>query len=288
MAPWLRRKSGEVLLVALFCISPAFAQASLECDNNCQQSKTFQPALICSADMSCFTFNEQGVAPTTAPFVYDLGPIVTAPSGGFRALVGANMGSSFGNLFFGPSVALEWPITRHFELDLKDNFSPIEQHIALGNGWANQVYAGGIGWITQSVGVNGNVEYSNYKVSISKHAEYAAGGITYRTAKPGIPMRFTFDYLTQLQNGIDATGTESAHLKAGQFNLDMRVACHLNFCFRLSFDFKIGHVLTQGNPQCDGTYGPTTCPRSGASSGAFSSILSMEFPRRRATEANAF
>lgn len=272
----LRRKSGEVLLLALFCISPAIAQVT--------------PVLICAEDMSCVTFAE-----TPKPEVDTTpSPIVTAPSGGIRALVGANMGDSFGNLFFGPSVALEWPITRHFELDLKDNFSPIEQHIALGNGWANQVYAGGIGWITKSVGVNGNVEYSNYRVSISKHATYANGGVTFRTARPGIPMRFTFDYVRQFNNGIDATGTESAHLNAGDFNLDMRVACHLNFCFRLSFDFKIGHVLTQSNPQCDGTFGVTggpnggPCPRTGASSGAFSSILSMEFPRRKATEANAF
>jgi hypothetical protein len=210
-------------------------------------------------------------------------------STGIRILTGIGAGSSFGNLYFGPSLAIELPVADRIELDASDAFQPIEQHIALGNGWGNQVKAGGIVWMTPSIGINGSAEYSNYKVSISKHAEYMATGLTYRKAIDQIPMRYTFDYIRQFNNGIDSIGTESAHLQAGQFNLDMRVACHLDFCVRLAFDFKIGHVLTQSNPLCDGTFaGPVTCPRTSASSGAFSTIIALEFPRRRSNETEAF
>lgn len=216
-------------------------------------------------------------------------PIVTAPSGGTRILVGAQTGSSFGNLFAGVLVAVEQPVTRHFELDLKDVYSPVEQHIALGNGWANQASAGGIVWLTKSVGVNADVEYSNYRVSISKHAEYASGGVVLRKSIQYLPIRFTFDYIRQFDNGIDRTGTESAHLQAGGFNMDMRVKCAGPFCYRVAFDFKVGHVLAQSNPACDGTFsGPVTCARTGASSGAFTGSLAVEWPRRRATETKAF
>lgn len=285
MANGLRRRSGEGLLAFFLCISAAHAQ----------NSRSVQPVLICSPDSSCITFND--FAGTDASGLFGTRPsgdyadiIVSAPSGGLRVLIGANGGSSFGNLFLGPSVALEWPITRHLELDLKDNFSPVEEHIALGSGWANQVYAGGIVWLTQSVGVNGNVEHSQYRVSINKSAEYAAAGITLRKNIQGLPTRFSFDFVREFNNGIDATGTESAHLKAGQFNLDMRIGCAGPVCYRTTFDYKVGRVLTQSNPVCDGSYGgqPVTCPRTGASSGAFGATVAVEFPRRRAIEGLAF
>lgn len=236
--------------------------------------------------MSCVTFDE-----TPKP-VYDTtsdSPIITAPSGGIRLLVGASTGSSFGNLFLGPAVAVEWPVNRHLELDVRDEFDPLEEHIALGTGWANQVQGGGIVWLSRSIGANGYVEHSQYHVSISKHAEYAAGGIVVRHAYSGMPVRFTFNYLQQWNNGIDAGGTESSHLRAGQFNLDMRVDHTGPVSYRVAFDFKVGHVLTQSNPFCDGSYGGSiTCPRGGASSGAFSGTVSVEWPRRRATEQLAF
>lgn len=207
-----------------------------------------------------------------------------------RILAGGQAGSSFGNLYAGVLVAVEQPIGRRFELDARDVFAPVEQHIALGNGWANQTFAGGIVWLTRSIGVNGSAEYSSYHVSIAKHAEYAFGGIVWRKSiQQSMPVRFTFDYLRQLHNGIDATGTESAHLQGGQFNMDMRVKCAGPFCYRVAFDFKVGRVLTQSNPVCDGAFGgPVTCARTAASSGAFTGSLAVEFPRRRATETDAF
>jgi hypothetical protein len=212
--------------------------------------------------------------------------------------LGAYGGSSFSNLFVGPSFALEVPATKHFEFDLKDTFSPIEQHIALGKGYANQVNAGGIVWLNKSIGLDGSAEYSYYHVSIAKYGEYARGGVVLRKSIQGMPMRYTFNYVREFHNGIfpnNATGTETPHLQAGEFDLDMRVKCAGPFCYRLQFDFMVGHVLTQGNPLCDGTLGNTggngpngSCPRGSATSGSFTGGLYLEWPRHRDTESNAF
>ena len=211
-----------------------------------------------------------------------------------RVLVGTGGGSSFGNLFMGVSGALEVPVKSRFELDLGDIFSPLEQHIDLGVGWANAASAGGIVWITKAVGLGGGTTYSNYHVSINKASEYGFGGLTYRKVVQGMPIRFTFNYVRQLNNGISSNGTETDHLQAGEFGLDMRVRCAGLVCFRLNFDYEVGRVLTQGNPVCDGTYGVTggpnggPCPRTGASSGTFTAGFFTEFPRRKNTEHEAF
>ena len=214
-----------------------------------------------------------------------------------RVLAGVSGGSSFGNLYVGPSIALEVPIGKHFELDLGDDFAPVEQHVKLGSGWANTSQAGGIVWLNKSIGLNAGVDYSHYHVSISKSGEFARGGMIIRKSYDGMPLRLTFDYIREFNNGIfpnNISGTESAHLQAGEFDMDMRVSCYGPACYRLKFGFEVGHVLTQSNPVCDGTFGVTgglnggPCYRTGASSGSFTAALSFEFPRRRATEHDAF
>jgi hypothetical protein len=225
-------------------------------------------------------------------------PKVNAQVSTTRILVGGMGGSSFGNLFIGPSVAIEVPLTKHVEVRAENDFAPVEQHIKLGSGWANDVSAGGIIWLTKSIGLNGGAEHSQYHVSIAKSGEYARGGLTVRKSYQGWPLRLTFDYVREFNNGIfprTLSGTESARLQAGEFDLDMRVKCWGPACYRLKFGFMIGHVLTQSNPICDGTFGITggngpngTCYRTGASSGSFTTSLLFEFPRRRATEADAF
>lgn len=210
-----------------------------------------------------------------------------------RVLIGTGVSNGFSNLAVSVDTAVEVPITHHFELDLRDSFAPFEQHTALGSGWANQAKAGNIVWLTKSFGLNGAAELSQYSVSISKKGEYAFMGATVRTAR-AMPMRLTFDYVREFNNGISSNGTESSRLQAGEFNLDMRVGCAGFACYRLAFDFMIGRVLTQGNPICDGTFGVTggpgggLCPRIAASSGKFGGVLSMEFPRRRKHEEEAF
>jgi hypothetical protein len=261
-------------------------------ENDTVEIRPVEPVLVCSPDMSCVAFNDTvRPVPDTTP---DSSPIVTAPSGGARFLIGAQTGSSFGNLFAGILAGVELPVTRHLELDLHDTFSPVEQHVPYGNGTANQVIGGGIVWINRSVGLNGQMEYSSYRVAgLSKAGDYVLTGITLRKTANAMPLRLSFDYLREVNNGI-SQGTESPRLQGGQFNLDMRVACHLAFCVRVQFDFKVGRVLQQSNPVCDGTYGITggpgggPCYRTAASSGAFTGAVLFEFPRRRATEQLAF
>lgn len=219
-----------------------------------------------------------------------LGLLLAMPlSAQTRVLAGAEAGSSFGNLFAGPSIALEQPIP-HAELDAADTFSPAEQHIALGSGWANTVTVGGIGWVTKDVGLFGSYDYSQYHVTlVDKGADYGIGGLVLRRTAGTMPYRLTFGYVQQLNTAISSDGTEAAFLKAGSFKLDMRVKCAGPACYRLMFNFQVGHVLTQSNPVCDGTFGgPVTCARTGASSGTFVVGLYVEFPRRRATEEQPF
>jgi len=221
-------------------------------------------------------------------------PAGAGAQNGARLLVGVDTGSSFGNLFASIAVKLELPITRNFELDLRDNFAPIEQHLQYGDGIANQAEGGGIVWLSRSVGLNGQLERSQYHVSkLSKMADYGSAGVTFRRAVSSMPMRFSFDYERELGAGI-SQGIESSRLQAGAFDLDMRVACHGMACFRVEFNFEVGHVLQQGNPVCDGTFGITggpgngPCPRAGAISGAFTGAVMAEWPRRRSVEQLAF
>lgn len=197
--------------------------------------------------------------------------------------IGIQAGSSFGNLFLGPTLGLQSTFAKHYEFDLSDTFSPLESHIALGNGWANHLEGSGIGWITKGFGIDGGVSYSNYKTSIYKSAEYGHGGVVLQHNYQGTDVRYTLNYIREFHNGISADGAESDHLQGGDFGLQVRTGCSKHFCYRTDFDFQVGHVLTQGNPVCDGTYGliggPNggPCPRTGAWAGAFTGAFMIEF-----------
>ena len=102
-----------------------------------------------------------------------------------QAIVAAGVqgGSSFGNYFLGASSLALVPITRHFEIDAQDTFSPVEIHTALGSGWSNTATAGGILWVRHGVGIDGGGSLSNYSVAhASKIQEFGHGGLTLRTA----------------------------------------------------------------------------------------------------------
>jgi hypothetical protein len=212
-----------------------------------------------------------------------------------RFLVGSIVGSSFGNELFGVTTGVEIPFARRYELDLVDTFSPFENHVALGSGRANKASAGGHFWLTKGFGLNGSTEYSSYTVtSASKGADYAFIGVTWRKIAWGNPARFSLDYIREFKNGISANGTESAHLQGGDFSAVFRLGCSTLFCSRVVLDIQAGHVLTQGNPVCDGTYGNTggpndgPCPRGGAwSVGSMGGIV-FEFPRHRGYEDTPF
>jgi hypothetical protein len=212
-----------------------------------------------------------------------------------RVLVGVAGGQAFDNSSLGVTAGLEIPFAKHYELDLKDTFSPFESHVALGGGRANIASAGGIIWFSPAWGITGRVEDSNYNVTkVTKDADYAFGGVVYRGLTLGLPARFTFSYLRQFNNGITPTGLESSHLQGGDVGFTVRLGCLGAVCVRTSEDFVFGRVLTQSNPVCDGTFGVTggpgggPCPRTAAFGGGMTASVSIEFPRHRGNEYDVF
>jgi hypothetical protein len=212
-----------------------------------------------------------------------------------RFLLGAEGGDSFDNYNFGISGGVEIPFAKHFELDLKDTFSPIESHVSLGSGRANITTAGGHIWFSKSWGLVGQAEDSMYDVTkVSKDADYASGGLAYRGIIGGAPTRLSFEYIQQFNNGIAPTGVETSHLMGADIGFTMRFGCLGAFCVRNSEDFQFGRVLTQGNPVCDGTFGVTggpnggPCPRTAAFGGGVSGSIVLEFPRHRGHEKDVF
>jgi hypothetical protein len=212
-----------------------------------------------------------------------------------RWLLGVSGGDNFDNYSFGVQGGVEIPFAKRYELDLKDTFSPIETHVSLGSGRANATSAGGYIWVSKSWGLNGRVEDSMYDVTkVSKDADYAFGGLTYRALIGGFPSRLSFDYIQQFNNGIAPSGVETSHLQGADFSFTTRFGCVGPTCVRISEDFDFGRVLTQGNPVCDGTYGVTggpnggPCPRQGALGGGVSASVVLEFPRHRGHENDVF
>jgi hypothetical protein len=183
-------------------------------------------------------------------------------------LLGASGGESFGNLSLGPMIEVELPLAHHFEWDVRDTFSPLESHIALGHGWANQAEAGGIVWIEKSFGVDGLLTDSTYDVPrLVKSNTYTKMGASFRSAYGGVPLRIFLNYVREVSPPV-SHGVESSHLNAGNFRAEATIACSKHFCYRTVLDMSVGHILEQGNPECDGTWGATTCRRRGQISGS--------------------
>ena len=207
-----------------------------------------------------------------------------------RVLVGGAGAIAWDNQSAGATFGLEVPFLKRYELDLKDTFSPFETHVALGGGYANLTSAGGHIWLTKSFGFNGKVERTGYSVTdVSKVADYAFGGLTYRTLALGTPTRFSFDFIGQFNNGVTPSGVETSHLQGFAFIIENRLGCVGPFCIRLDNEMSGGRVLEQGDPYCDGSIGPQTCGNRTASfGGGFSGSLTLEFPRHKATENQPF
>jgi len=212
-----------------------------------------------------------------------------------RFFVGGQGADSFDNYSAGVSAGAEIPFLKHYEFDLKDTFSPVESHVSLGAGRANIIQAGGFIWLSKSFGFTGSAEDSMYDVTkVTKDADYARGGFAYRGIVGGLPARFTFQYIRQFNNGITPSGLESSHLQGGDIGYTMRFGCIGAVCVRNSENFVFGRVLTQGNPQCDGTYGVTggpnggACPRTAAFGGGVTASVVLEFPRHRGHEKDVF
>lgn len=214
----------------------------------------------------------------------------TTASAQTRLQVGIGGAEAFNNSSIGVTASIEVPFAKRYELDLKDTFSPFESKVALGGGRANTSRATGLVFLTDSIGLTGAVEDSNYNVTlVTKDADYAFGGLVYRGIVGGLPARFTFQYIRQFNNGITPSGLESSHLQGGDVGYTMRFGCLGAVCIRTSEDIVFGRVLTQSNPVCDGSFpGPVTCPRTPALGGGFTASITAEFPRHRGHEYDKF
>jgi hypothetical protein len=257
------------------------------------------------------------VAPGTQPI---LPAVQTTPiyDDHSRFLIGMHGGGDLGNYFASLDMGIEVPFAKRFELDISDGFSPVfkvynvvipfESHVNLGAGSANITTVGGIIWITpgKSVGLSGSTDYSTYSTNIHKGSYYAHGGLTWRKVAWGIPTRFTFGYFRQFNNGIacgtvaacalpGANGTETDHVQGGEFGFTSRMGAVGPTVIRMTFSTNVAHLLTQGNPVCDSTFGVTggngpngSCPRTGTVSGGASMGISFEFLRHKNHENEVF
>jgi len=248
--------------------------------------------------------------PTPTPtktVVYD----PTAYDNHTRFLLGMNGGGDFGNLFLSFNAGLEVPIGNRLEIDLGDGFSPVfhvdgitipfESHINLGTGSANIASGGAIIWVSpgKSLGLSGTVDYSAYSTSIHKGGYYVHSDLVWRKVAWQMPTRFSFGYFQQFQNGIacgniaacslpGANGTETNHVKGGEFGMVTRMGAIGPTVIRMTFSTNVGHLLTQGNQFCDGTLGiyVPSCKRGSAVSGGATMGVMFEFPRHRGLEYN--
>ena len=205
-----------------------------------------------------------------------------------RFIVGATGVAAFDNYSGGVTAGIEYPFLKHFELDLKDTFSPIEGHVALGTGRANNTTAGGFVWVNQKFGFNGQATDSMYDVTkVSKDGNYWFGGLALRTNLGGMPVRFTFDYVRQFNNGISPTGVETSHLQGGDIGFTNIFGCTKHMCVRTTEDLIFGAVREQGNQACDGS-SPIVAPnvycgpRTLALSGGATASIQFVFGKGRA------
>lgn len=196
-------------------------------------------------------------------------------------LVGVEGGQTYDNSFIGPSLRIEVPFAKHYEFQLQDSFEPLEAHTALGEGHANQARFTGIAWFTPTWGFEAATEFSNYSVTeVSKGAYYALGGPVARLSLYGYPVRLHLGVIRQIGNGVTPEGIESSHVYGGEMSLDARVGCAAWGCVRIGEELSIGHILTQGNPVCDGSRpGPVTCPRGSGVGGGMTASIRLEFPK---------
>lgn len=177
-------------------------------------------------------------------------------------------GGLYGNYFAGVRGGLE--TNYRVAPYAYGEFDPYNEHVKLGSGYSYNVEVGSALWLSNRWGLNGNVEQSAYSDSIYKTGYFAKGGVALKTSDPWGRTRWFLNYIQQFNNGIDRTGTETAHLRGGQVIYDSDMGCAKHFCNRIYLDVQAGRVLTQGNPICDGTFRDVvgyTCSRKPAWSG---------------------
>lgn len=203
---------------------------------------------------------------------------------------------AFNNYQAGVFGSVDVPIGKHFEVGFLDGYSFTEIKPGVGKGTANVARVTGTAWFTPKIGVSVFGEQSGYTLAtLSKGAIYVAGGPVFRLHVLGFPARLTLGYLAQLNNGI-VGGIETSYMLAAIISVQTRLGCAGQVCFHLTHEFAMGSVLSQGNPQCDGTYGNGSqakppmdpCDRSRMMGGGFAMRLGAVFGHRKGTEDDLF
>jgi hypothetical protein len=157
----------------------------------------------------------------------------------------------------------------HFELDLRDTFDPLEEHVKLGKGYDNVATIEPVIWLTKGFGLDGRADWSQYRVTkVSKHSAYIYGGITTRGVWLDAPVRVALYYFREVNNGIYGRGIETSRVQGGSLYLEAQVGCTKHACYYTTLETAAGTLLEQGNPVCDGSFGKVTCQRNRTISGS--------------------
>ena len=201
--------------------------------------------------------------------------------------VGVSGADAFDNLSAGVTAGIDPTFLKRVQVSLYDIYSPYEVKVGLGQGHANIASAGLIGWVRPTFGFEGKIEDTGYSVTqVSKTAFDVLGGFVKKTYLFGVPTRIGAGGVFEINNGI-VNGVETNHMEGAYIRLDGRMYCSSTACLRIIEQFEAGHVLTQGNPLCDGTIGNgsqvgfSPCPRKGAFGGGVSLSLVLDLHRHQ-------
>lgn len=164
-----------------------------------------------------------------------------------------SFGYSLPDLNFG--AVLEQPITKYAEWQLSASWSPSNK-IATRDGNSVMVKTSGIAWLHKNIGFNAGVRYGHTWTGVfHKGGAIAYGGPVLRFYDDEV--RLYAVHIRQIFEGIDKAGIETSNIRGAEIMPEIKFGR-----FRVGYRWVIARGLSQGNPQCDGTFTKEiTCPR---------------------------
>lgn len=162
-------------------------------------------------------------------------------------------GYSFPDMSIG--VQVEQPVLNHFEMQGTAGWSPTNKR-AIGNGNSGFAKVSGIAWLHKNIGFIAGLRYGHLWTSLyHKGGMIGSGGFVLRIYDDDI--RLYAIHTRQLFEGIDKQGIETSNTRGLEVTPEIKFGR-----YRVGFRYVLVKGLSQGNPQCDGTFvGPITCPR---------------------------
>lgn len=174
-------------------------------------------------------------------------------------------------------AGIEQPLGRHLEIDAFGSYASSHKAV-LGNGHTLYASATPIVWLGDHVGITGRTRYTHLYTSAYSKGTFLptaantykevlgsfliAPGVVFRGTPFGIPSRLYLDGVVPTGTINPATGIESNRLRGVEavWEASLYDAGPVSVRFTVAPAFY--HGYSQGNPQCDGTYGgPVTCQR---------------------------